>query len=283
MRKYLIFDNIVRGAGIGHMLMCYNHAIQIAMDGDFELIVPRCIMGHKGLGKNFEFEDFFGLEKHPSEQIAKIKEQQNSFKYVEWVRNGCEQNFNFKNTKSFFKEKYLRTIDSKIRKYKSHAIPDKINISIHIRRGDIVSKQYFENYKKEDYRIFPDVWFRQSLDEVLKEKNYQPSDVHVHVYSEMQADGFYYNEKSEKFDLKKVFDFSNCTFHLSSDTYEDTTYEDVYNMITSDIFIGARSGLALIISLYRDWQDKESFIESVYAPVIKLNELNLIKVIVRPR
>jgi hypothetical protein len=271
--RYLIYNNIVRGAGVGHTLSCYNYAIQLALQEKLQLIVPRTHLGHEA-GSNFQFENFFGLDCYTPEQIQDFVTitPKEDIVVVEYSTEKNPSNSYYTKTKDFFLNRYLKAYPLLKEKYKNHIVPGKINIAMHIRRGDIVAnKNYLEHHK---YRILSDKWWRDSFDKILISKKYDLSDIHLNIYSELGKNGLYYNEKAEQFDLKKVFDFKNCSFYLSVNIYEC-----IYNIINADIFLGGRWGLPLTITPYREWQSRETFIEKIHANYIKCNNFVNTKVI----
>ena len=270
-KKYLIYENIVRGAGLGHTLSSYNYALNMAMNQKLRLIVPKTKLGH-GLGNEFQFEVFFGLDKYSEQHVNDIITnhgpelvRQEYFP----VNNPCSGNFN--ETKIFFHTKYMQS--NKVNKYRSHIIKNKINIAVHIRRGDIVKNKSILSLHKD--RILPDQWFRQSLIKTMDLKGYNAENVNVNIYSELQGDGLYYNENSEPVDLKKVFNIDNCNFYLSVNMYEC-----LYNMIEADIFIGGRNhGIPMLASLYRELFSRESFLDASNERFIKQNNFTSSKII----
>ena len=45
-KKYLFYDNIVRGAGIGHTLACYNYGLNMALEKGLEYLPCETTPGH---------------------------------------------------------------------------------------------------------------------------------------------------------------------------------------------------------------------------------------------
>ena len=128
MKRYLIYNNIVRGAGIGHTMGCYNYAVQISLNTGLKLIIPKIRLGHK-LGDDFRFEKFWGLDTYDDSFIKSIANDENE--NIEYSSDNSPHSYNFSETKSFFYDRYLATEQSKF-KYPSHHVPDKINIAIPI-------------------------------------------------------------------------------------------------------------------------------------------------------
>ncbi len=257
-KKYLLYKNIVHGAGAGHTLMCYNHAVQQSIEKKLELIVPKCIMGHN-LGKDFEFEKFFGLDQYDNQHIDNlVKEKCDKIETMEYSNNGCFQNSDFSKTKEFFISRFLKTVDEKEKLYKNHMVSNKINIAIHIRRGDIVTKKSLERFETDkalDLKIIHDQWFKDSLDNIITFKKYKMEDICVNIYTELQPNGLYYNGYGESFDLKTIFNMPNCNFY-----YNGNFWECLYNMIKADVFIGATWGVPIIVTFFRDGLNRESYI-----------------------
>jgi hypothetical protein len=274
MKRYLLYKNMVRGSGIGHMLMCYNNAIYLAMNKNLQLIVPRCVLGHN-LGADFNFERFFGLDQYDNNYINNlIKNNFDEIEIIEYIDNGGEQSNDFTLTKKYFIERFLKTINKKEEIYNNHNVSNIINIAMHIRRGDIVSKKTLDHYKKENFRIFSDEWHKRAIEYVLKIKGLSKKDIHLNIYSELQDDGFYYNENGVPTDIYKLFDEYNCNFYLSKNMWEC-----LYNMIAVDIFIGSRSGIPITASFFRDNLNKESYLEKQNIYFIKQNNFTNVKIL----
>lgn len=250
MKKFLLYNDVVNHAGIGHTLWSYNVAFHVAIQHNLQLIVPRIKMGH-GLGDDFRFEKFFGLDIHDEEFINKMDLKET----IEIQRTDVfhPKASNLLYTKYLFQKKYFDTIQYKINKYQSHNIRDKKIISIHIRRGDYIrNEETRERYK--DW-LLPDSWFRSALDYALNENGLNLDDVHVNIYSELHSDGLYHNENLEIANLKDIFNFENCTLYLSTEGLEM-----FYNMVESDIFIGGTCrGLALAVPLFRHAMGRMSY------------------------
>lgn len=272
MKKYLIYNNVVRGAGLGHTMCCYNYAVQMAINQNCELIVPRLVLGHN-LGNNFEFETFFGLDRFDENKIKELMLlNKDNIELIEYNSlNPCSGSF--LKSKIFFYEKYLTAQKTNFTKYKNHNNPNKTNISIHIRRGDIVRNKSKAIYYNS--RILPDLWFKQSLDSLLRLKDLKSKDININIYSETQPNGIYHNENAEPFDLKKIFSMSNCCFYFNVDMYEC-----MHNLINSDLFIGGRCyGIPILVSFYRELFKKESYLDRSNSVFISENKFSLSKVI----
>jgi|GEM_PF-6305472 len=257
MKKYLIYHDVVQEAGLGNTLLCYNYALNMAAVNHQELIVSRCIAGH-GLGNNFEFESFFGLDQHSDSWIryfTNINCNESEIIEYSYTYSSRKQRSNFSESKLFFKEKYENTVSEKAKIFKNHNVSDKVNIAIHIRRGDMVGDEQSVKIYKD--RILSDEWFKNALYKLIEIKKYNMKDLNINIYSELQPNGVYYNENGTPSDLRKTFDFDNCTFYLNVNMYECA-----YNMINADLFLGGYpKSIPMIISLYRDFFDRESYMD----------------------
>lgn len=78
-KKYLLYDNIVRGAGIGHSLCCINYAMQLSLKNKLQLLLGKVIITH---GMNGCHQKLFGF---PDYSRAWEKISQDSPELAEFV------------------------------------------------------------------------------------------------------------------------------------------------------------------------------------------------------
>lgn len=249
----LLYKDIVRGAGVGHTFACYNYAVNMSIIENRQLVVPTIIMGHNlPLGK---FEAFFGLE-------SPIDMPLDNIKIIEYSSSNSSYSLDFTKSETFFLDKYIEAKSPK--NFSDHNVPNKINISIHIRRGDILNKP-----KEYADRIISDVWYRDTLLDILELEGCNIENTHVNIYSEI-TNGIYYNEKQEPTSLSSIFDFIDHKLYMNTNIYEC-----IYNMINSDIFIGGRWGIPLLVSTYRNWFSRVSYIDEMHTAFVRNNGFDI--------
>lgn len=241
MKRYLFYDNIIKGAGIGHTLACYAYGLNLSRQKGINFLADRMILGH-GV-KNLE--EFLGLKDFRQERERLLKSNKeliffNNYKMGEhpaipilsWPRN----------VKKYFYDRY-----HKHRKVaNSHIQKGCFNIAVAIRRGDIINNPNLKD------RVLPDSYYRERVNCVLNKLN--PSSYRINIYSDgAQNSNSYINEDGKKTSLKKILPELHSEARLYLGEYKhEKTFEMIQNCVQSDYFIGSKSGLSKLIMIYRE-------------------------------
>ena len=111
---------------------------------------------------------------------------------------------------------------------------DKINVAVHIRRGDLLPGRQYSDLSN---RMLPDSWYRNILDIILKNSSKKLS---IHIFSE-GINGEYRAESGMPFSWKSEFsDIShNVLEHIDSGFMHT-----FHHLIHADILIGSKSGMS---------------------------------------
>lgn len=124
----------------------------------------------------------------------------------------------------------------------SFLVPDKINVAVHIRRGDITTRKYSDRY-------IPNSIIRRQIDlvrQVFGDK------VFFHIHSEKYSaekttasaiDGLKYTP----IEFKELEGIPNCQFYLSGDVFKT-----FHNMVECDIFITGQGAFSLLAAYLSD-------------------------------
>jgi len=246
-KKYLFYDNCVRGAGIGHLLRTYNYGLIQSIKSNLIFMPPRVDAGH-GIGKTGNLELFLGLGDYEEERKIIEKSKPHEILYIPYNGNETNPTFvDFSLTKNYFRDKY---------KHKQGVTPtlfsvnkETTKISICIRRGEIAM-----NFPKDHYyrkRLLPDKYFVNVLQNVLEKYNIKQYE--VIIFSDgNRKEGEYINDKNELVDIMRLFgDFNNVTY-FSSSMDAVRTFTQFDNIIRSDIHIASITGFSEAAALYTD-------------------------------
>ena len=261
-RRYLIYNALVRGSGIGHLFYCYNYGLKLALQNNLVFLPTLSMPGH-GLGRGGKVESFFGWQdcsrlieevrgKKDLDRVeftncinkadailAKYRDRENIIFEIPYLQFNNHSTGDFSTTKGWFLEKY-KTARSKIFK-PSHYVKGSINIAVHIRRGDVLKNL---SYNKD--RILPDSYFSTIIDKLKDILKNVTKPIMINVYSETK-DKIYLDEKGEPADLLKVFRHNNVKLFLDNDPYET-----LRNMIDADILVASPSGFSTVASIFSD-------------------------------
>lgn len=112
--------------------------------------------------------------------------------------------------------------------------PNKLNIALHIRRGDLLPGRQFSDLSS---RMLPDAWYLEILNTVL---NNSVSPIAIHIFSEGK-EGQYYSERGNPFSWKEHFQNSGHDVYEHIDTDFKTTF---HHLIYADVLIGSKSGMS---------------------------------------
>ena len=112
--------------------------------------------------------------------------------------------------------------------------PEKLNIAIHIRRGDLLPGRQFSDLSS---RMLPDEWYLQVIDAAL---NHPRKPVAIHIFSEGKG-GQYYSENGTPFSWREHFKQLPYEVHEHIDSDFLSTF---HHLINADILIGSKSGMS---------------------------------------
>lgn len=250
-KKYLLYDNIVRGAGIGHIHACINYAVQLSMEKKLTLMIGEVKTGHEmnrfehhilGLSNcNVDVDSFL---KHHADETMYIKRGKQHPSYNKYV-----------NTRHWFIERFIDNIDNINWKNLLDSDSNTTNISITIRRGDITLDGPTGGHF---YRTHETSVYKKLLEQVIHD--YNITNFRLLIFSDVSPDhhsGEFvdkYNNKEDIFDTFKEYT-DNIIYspsYQSEDTYQKTvdTFMNIYH---SDYMIGSASGMSVTLAdCYRD-------------------------------
>lgn len=126
------------------------------------------------------------------------------------------------NMQAWILEKYTTSAKNT---YVSYYQPDKVNIAVHIRRGDV--------YKHRVNRYTDNKFYKDLLVEIVSILNGLDMKASIHIYSQGLLEDF-----GELNDL-------DVTFHL-----DECTYTTFYNLTTADVFVMAKSSFSYAAALF---------------------------------
>lgn len=112
--------------------------------------------------------------------------------------------------------------------------PNKLNIAVHIRRGDLLPGRQFSDLSS---RMLPDAWYLEILNAIIRNTQ---KDIAIHIFSEGK-DGKYHSESGAPFSWKSYFE------NLSHEVYEhiDSDFKSTFHhLLNADILIGSKSGMS---------------------------------------
>jgi hypothetical protein len=168
------------------------------------------------------------IQQHPGSNIA--------FK----IRNNRFGDYEYGSTRDWFIKAYTQA-----REYLPIPLmfdSKKINIAIHIRRGDLLPGRQFSDLSS---RMLPDAWYLETLNTVL---NTLVGPVAIHIYSEGK-DGQYYSETGEPFSWKEHFQNTGHEVHEHIDRDFIGTF---HHLIHATVLIGSKSGMSHLAGMLGD-------------------------------
>jgi hypothetical protein len=119
---------------------------------------------------------------------------------------------------------------------------NKINIAIHIRRGDLLPGRQYSDLSS---RMLPDAWYLDILNTVVKSIT---KPIAIHIYSEGK-NGIYQSEKGMPFSWKEYF--ANTPYDVKE--YIDSDFKSTFHdLLNADILIGSKSGLSHLTAMLGD-------------------------------
>jgi len=112
--------------------------------------------------------------------------------------------------------------------------PQKLNIAVHIRRGDLLPGRQFSDLSS---RMLPDAWYLEILDAVLSASE---KPLAIHIFSEGK-DGQYQSEIGAPFSWKEHF---KQTTHEIHEHIDSDFLSAFHHLIHADILVGSKSGMS---------------------------------------
>ena len=160
------------------------------------------------------------IQRHPGENIA--------FK----IRNNRFGDYEYGSTRDWYMKAYTQAREH----FPISLIfdPKKINIAVHIRRGDLLPGRQFSDLSS---RMLSDAWYLEILNTILSNL---PGSVAIHIYSEGK-DGQYHSETGTPFSWKEHFQNSGHEVHEHIDSDFMGTF---HHLLHADILIGSKSGMS---------------------------------------
>jgi len=148
------------------------------------------------------------------------------------IRNNRFGDYEYASTRGWFLNAYKKARGL----YPIHLFfnPNKLNIAIHIRRGDLLPGRQFSDLSS---RMLPDAWYLEILNTILI-KATKP--VAIHIFSEGK-DGQYHSENGEPFSWKNYF---HGTAYEINEHIDSDFLSTFHHLINADILIGSKSGMS---------------------------------------
>jgi hypothetical protein len=156
------------------------------------------------------------------------------------IRNNRFGDYEYASTRDWFSEAYYEA-----RKSAPIALvydPKKLNIAVHIRRGDLLPGRQFSDLSS---RMLPDAWYLEVLDTVLSQSN-RP--VAIHLFSEGK-NGQYHSEDGSPFSWKGYFKKTSYEIHEHIDSDFLSAF---HHLIHADILLGSKSGMSHLAAMLSD-------------------------------
>ena len=254
-KKYLFYDNILRGGGIGHTLFTYNKGLKKAINSE-QIFLPSAMMLGHGCGDNGFAEAALGLPFSPPLRSIIGEFLPHEIEHVPYdptTSSDVEEDFSL--TRDYFLSHYK---NRKIA-FDNHLHSSPVNITMTIRRGDIACGEHiYGDVSPMVSRLLPDSYFQEVLEYVLGA--YQIKDFYLTIYSDGDWKENYVNEKCEPIDIYELFSRykGRVSYSPSQPGWEPrpslsapNTFAQIQNCIASDICIASISGFSELISLYK--------------------------------
>lgn len=241
--KYLLYDNIVRGAGLGHTLACYNYGLQLARSWDMELLTKKLIPGH-GFNSMMHttIEQELGIPIVDDEHLDKLFHS-NLVEIIPYADHHPVEN-DFRSTREIFKQWY----DDADNILNNRLAKDITSITISIRRGDLACSDRKHPMRS---RLLPLNFYLDELNRILEHNEIE--DYHLTVSCDTRNGTSLVDENNNVLDVEDVFKnhLKHFTF-LPSDMDGEKTFIFFHHAVSSDFFISSNSGFSKIINeVYR--------------------------------
>jgi len=258
MKTYLYKEFIPKSSGLAHTITEYNWAVKTALEHGFifahyPIICIDNEVSHgikDKLNKFFDLDSLLNYKDIPKNiKVLKIpmvfKNVNLKSKEVAYVLpdmgNNCKYKQPFHTTRNWWKSRYYEAR----KKYpiKSYFNTNKINIGVHIRRGDILPGEVCGQHSS---RLNPDSYFTKIINKIVD--TYPKGDFVAHVYSEDldKNRNTYCNEKGEPADISKEIK-CETEYHINEDQF--VTF---HHLVISDILITSASYFSFLASVLND-------------------------------
>ena len=268
-KEYLFYDDIVRGAGIGHTLCCYAFGLEMANRLNLEYLPSKIKAGH-GLS---EVEKFLGLEDFEEKRLALEQECPQKIYHIKYQMRDNQPAIPLIKWSKYVMQYIQNSYKNNSLKQNNLLKENTTNITVSIRRGDIV---HYKNTFKD--RLRPDEFYRDSIDKIIH--LYDLDKYFINIFSDGAKGGNYYvNEKGERVEKEALLPKHHknseitCSDHTNSGKAgsRNIAFEHLQNCVNSDIFLGSISGYSELICALR-------FYRNCYMPVGDHNKkIDLIK------
>tara|TARA_Y100000592_G_scaffold18799_1_gene28761 strand:- start:16234 stop:17061 length:828 start_codon:yes stop_codon:yes gene_type:complete len=252
-KKYLFYDDIVRGAGIGHTLCSYIFGLELSKKINLEYLPCKIKPGH-GLS---DIEKYLGLQNFEERREQLIKSNPNEIFHIKYNKNFSQSCVPMNSWNSdqckFIQDKYGRAKHPDSNYIKK----DFVNIAVSIRRGDVV--HYKSSFKN---RLMPDSFYRNSISFLLSSLNIDK--YFINIFSDgALREAHYVNENGEHIELEKLIPefHDNASMNLSDHSGGSTpglrniTFDHMWACVNSDIFLGSISGFSELICILRSFKN----------------------------
>jgi len=267
--RYLIYDNVHAGAGIGHTFYSYHWGYKLAKLNDLDLNSVLVNSSVRDFNVYGSYERFFGLDvKNKKRQqildddtIKKVivpssKNKQDHHTFI--------QNYPYEDGMCFHVQmdggtvgynscgEFDQTIDELKSRYRqarsndhieSHIDKNYINVAIHIRRGNIMYSE-----KLREYRLCTD---QSCIDTFNSFKQTTKSPIRLNIYTESR-DGVYVNENLERSDIVDKFNHDNIYLYM-----DGSVLVSFDNIVNSDVIMHGNSAFSEVALALSD--AKESY------------------------
>jgi len=117
--------------------------------------------------------------------------------------------------------------------------PNKLNIAVHLRRGDLLLGQQFSDLSS---RMLPDAQYLEILNMILRNTQQQ---IAIYIFSEGR-DGIYHSESGQAVSWKAYF---QNTPHEVHECIDSDVMSSFYYLLNADILIGSKSGMSHLAGL----------------------------------
>ena len=267
-KKYLFYDDMIRGGGLGHALGCYSYGIKMAIDKDMVFLPHNLILGH-GVGSDGIAENSLGLPlcsnarkyilEHFPEEVEHIK-----YDAEKWAPVTCLGGM----VQGHDKEAYylVRKVLWDYYKYRRFRVDnilkgDVVNIAISIRRGEVaLPNEGFSADHPFRKRLRSEGFYLNAVNKIIKDKGLGKYHIHILSDGDWSSEG-YIDKEGNGCDIYEAF-----KSHLPNASYFPTrqdgfrTITQLQTAVDADIFVGSISGFSDLIALYRG--EKETYLPS---------------------
>lgn len=245
--KYLLYDSIVRGAGLGHTMASYNYGLDYSIRGDMQWVPSRLICGHQLCSGGYVVENELGLplfEDSFREDII----QNYLYEHKEYSRDSSPVLEYSSVTSRVLKDWY---IDSRKDLFPKFLSKEKANICISIRRGDLAASPHHPMR----YRLQPLSYYVSELEKIIKEKSLNEYRVIISIDLRGNRDCLVDRsnipqpvDKIFKDHLDDLIFLPFCENDPESNDHH--TFDFFHAAVAADFFIGSRSGFSHVIDRF---------------------------------